>query len=311
MPLLVALAGGVGAARFLQGLVAIFPPENLIIIGNTGDDIEIYGLYVSPDLDIITYTLAGLVDEAKGWGIKDDTFNFLDMLTRYGYETWFKIGDRDLATHLHRTMLLRKGLRLSEATADICKRLGVEARLLPMTDDPVRTMIRTEAGTMHFQEYLVKRGAKDDVLAVEFLGVEKAKPSPGILEAIQEAEGVILCPSNPIVSIGPILSIDGIRRALRRTRATVVGISPIIMGAPVKGPADKLMRGLGIEISAYGAASLYADILDIFIIDFRDSMLAKRIESELGVKVMATDTLMTSLEVKKRLAEAALHSIRG
>ncbi|MEM2926795.1 MAG: 2-phospho-L-lactate transferase [Candidatus Bathyarchaeia archaeon] len=311
MPLLVALAGGVGAARFLQGLVAIFPPENLIIIGNTGDDIEIYGLYVSPDLDIITYTLAGLVDEAKGWGIKDDTFNFLDMLTRYGYETWFKIGDRDLATHLHRTMLLRKGLRLSEATADICKSLGVEARLLPMTDDPVRTMIRTEAGTMHFQEYLVKRGAKDDVLAVEFLGVEKAKPSPGILEAIQEAEGVILCPSNPIVSIGPILSIDGIRRALRRTRATVVGISPIIMGAPVKGPADKLMRGLGIEISAYGAASLYADILDIFIIDFRDSMLAKRIESELGVKVMATDTLMTSLEVKKRLAEAALHSIRG
>lgn len=311
MPLLVALAGGVGAARFLQGLVAIFPPENLIIIGNTGDDIEIYGLYVSPDLDIITYTLAGLVDEAKGWGIKDDTFNFLDMLTRYGYETWFKIGDRDLATHLHRTMLLRKGLRLSEATADICKRLGVEARLLPMTDDPVRTMIRTEAGTMHFQEYLVKRGAKDDVLAVEFLGVEKAKPSPGILEAIQEAEGVILCPSNPIVSIGPILSIDGIRRALRRTRATVVGISPIIMGAPVKGPADKLMRGLGIEISAYGAASLYADILDIFIIDFRDSMLAKRIESELGVKVMATDTLMTSLEVKKRLAEAVLHSIRG
>ncbi|MEM3028083.1 MAG: 2-phospho-L-lactate transferase [Candidatus Bathyarchaeia archaeon] len=311
MPLLVALAGGVGAARFLQGLVAIFPPENLIIIGNTGDDIEIYGLYVSPDLDIITYTLAGLVDEAKGWGIKDDTFNFLDMLTRYGYETWFKIGDRDLATHLHRTMLLRKGLRLSEATADICKSLGVEARLLPMTDDPVRTMIRTEAGTMHFQEYLVKRGAKDDVLAVEFLGVEKAKPSPGILEAIQEAEGVILCPSNPIVSIGPILSIDGIRRALRRTRATVVGISPIIMGAPVKGPADKLMRGLGIEISAYGAASLYADILDIFIIDFRDSMLAKRIESELGVKVMATDTLMTSLEVKKRLAEAVLHSIRG
>ncbi|MBS7609479.1 2-phospho-L-lactate transferase [Candidatus Bathyarchaeota archaeon] len=309
--MLVALAGGVGAARFLQGLVAIFPPENLTVIGNTGDDMEIYGLYVSPDLDIVTYTLAGLVDEAKGWGIKGDTFGFLDMLSRYGYETWFRIGDRDLATHLHRTMLLRKGLRLSEATADICRRLGVEVRLLPMTDDPVRTMIRTEAGTMHFQEYLVKRGARDAVLAVEFLGAKEAKPSPGILEAIQEAEGVIICPSNPIVSIGPILSIDGIRQALRRTRATVVGISPIIMGAPVKGPADKLMRGLGIEISAFGVASLYADILDTFIIDFRDSMLAKRIESELGVNVMATDTLMTSFEVKKRLAEAVLHSIRG
>lgn len=305
----VAMAGGVGAARFLQGLLEVVSPEDLTVIVNTGDDFEIYGLYVSPDLDIITYTLAGLVDEGKGWGIKGDTFGFLDMLSRYGYETWFRIGDRDLATHLHRTMLLRRGLRLSQVTADICHRLGVQVRILPMSDDPVRTMIRTEAGIMHFQEYLVKRGAKDAVLGVDFLGAKEAKPSPGVLEAIEEAYGIIVCPSNPIVSIGAILSIYGIRQALRRTRAPVVAISPIIMGAPVKGPADKLMRGLGFEVSAFSVASLYSDFLDTFIIDFRDSMLAKRIEGELGIKVIVTDTLMTSLEAKKRLAEATLHSL--
>lgn len=308
--LLVALAGGVGAARFLQGLLEILPPEDVTVIVNTGDDLEIYGLYVSPDLDIVTYTLAGLVDEEKGWGIKGDTFGFLEMLSRYGYETWFRIGDRDMATHMHRTRLLAKGLTLTEVTADICKRLGVSARLLPMSNDRVRTMVKTDVGTMHFQEYLVKRGARDAVLGVEFLGAEDAKASPGVLESLLDAEGIIVCPSNPIVSIGAILAVDEIRQALRRTRAPTVAVSPIVMGAPVKGPADRLMRGLGFEVSAYGVASLYSDFLDAFILDFRDSMLARRVE-ELGVRVLTTDTLMTSLEAKKRLAEAALHMIRG
>jgi LPPG:FO 2-phospho-L-lactate transferase len=202
-----ALAGGVGAARFLQGLVRLVPEEKLTVIVNTGDDIELYGLHISPDLDIVMYTLAGIVDEERGWGIKGDTFHCLEMLQEYGYETWFKLGDRDLATHIHRTYLLKSGLSLSEVTSKLCKALGLKLRILPMSDDRIETVIVTERGKMHFQEYLVKREAKDTVVNVKFKGIEKAKPTSGVLNSILNSKAVIICPSNPVVSIGTILSV--------------------------------------------------------------------------------------------------------
>lgn len=309
--MIVALSGGVGAARFLQGLVRVVEPGDITAIVNTGDDIELHGLYISPDVDIVLYTLAGIVDEQKGWGIKGDTFYCLEMLGRYGLETWFKLGDKDLATHIYRTMLLRVGYTLSQATEAIRKALGVEVRVIPMSDQPVRTIIITDKGPMHFQEYLVKRGARDAVLGVRFEGVEAAEPAPGVLEAIKGAEGIIICPSNPIVSIGTILALRGVREALREVEVPIVAISPIVGGAPVKGPADKLMRGLGIEVSAYGVASLYKDFLDYIIIDEVDRGLRERIEQELSIRVVVANTLMKTLEDKVRLAKLAVGLIRG
>ena len=309
--MIVALSGGVGAARFLQGLVRVVEPGDITAIVNTGDDIELHGLYISPDVDIVLYTLAGIVDEQKGWGIKGDTFYCLEMLGRYGLETWFKLGDKDLATHIYRTMLLRAGCTLSQATEAIRKALGVEVRVIPMSDQPVRTIIITDKGPMHFQEYLVKRGARDAVLGVRFEGVEAAEPAPGVLEAIKGAEGIIICPSNPIVSIGTILALRGVREALREVEVQIVAISPIVGGAPVKGPADKLMRGLGIEVSAYGVASLYKDFLDYIIIDEVDRGLRERIEQELSIRVVVANTLMKTLEDKVRLAKLAVGLIRG
>ena len=307
--MIVALAGGVGAARFLTGLVKLINEEELTVIVNTGDDIELYGLHISPDIDIVTYTLVGIVDEKKGWGIKGDTFHCLRMLGKYGYETWFNLGDRDLATHIHRTYLLKNGLKLSEVMAEICIALGLKVKILPMTDDRFETRIVTEQGSMHFQEYLVKRGAKDEVLGVEFVGVEDAKPAPGVIDSILNAEGVIICPSNPIVSIGTILSVKGIREALRQTRAMKVAITPIVSGAPIKGPADKLMRGLGLEVSAYSVANLYKDFLDVFILDAVDLAEKARIE-KLGLKVRVTNTVMKRLKDKIQLARVVLEEIQ-
>ncbi len=302
------LAGGVGAARFLQGLVHVVPPEEIVTIVNTGDDIEFYGLHISPDVDIVTYTLAGIVDEEKGWGIRGDTFNCLDMLRKYGYETWFMLGDKDLATHIHRTLLLKSGLKLSEVTEKIRKALGVKVKIIPMTNDKVQTKIVTNVGEMHFQEYLVKRKAQDPVLDVKFEGIERAEPAPGVIEAILNADGIIICPSNPIVSIGPILSIKGVKEALKKTKAKIVAISPIVGGAPIKGPADKLMRGLGIEVSALGVAKIYKNLLDMLIIDNIDRDLKPKIE-EIGVKVHVTNTIMKTIENKIKLAKEALNCI--
>ena len=302
------LAGGVGAARFLQGLVHVVPPEEIVTIVNTGDDIEFYGLHISPDVDIVTYTLAGIVDEEKGWGIRGDTFNCLDMLRKYGYETWFMLGDKDLATHIHRTLLLKSGLKLSEVTEKIRKALGVKVKIIPMTNDKVQTKIVTNVGEMHFQEYLVKRKAQDPVLDVKFEGIERAEPAPGVIEAILNADGIIICPSNPIVSIGPILSIKGVKEALKKTKAKIVAISPIVGGAPIKGPADKLMRGLGIEVSALGVAKIYRNLLDMLIIDNIDRDLKPKIE-EIGVKVHVTNTIMKTIENKIKLAKEALNCI--
>jgi len=230
------------------------------------------------------------------------------MLRKYGYETWFMLGDKDLATHIHRTLLLKSGLKLSEVTEKIRKALGVKVKIIPMTNDKVQTKIVTNVGEMHFQEYLVKRKAQDPVLDVKFEGIERAEPAPGVIEAILNADGIIICPSNPIVSIGPILSIKGVKEALKKTKAKIVAISPIVGGAPIKGPADKLMRGLGIEVSALGVAKIYKNLLDMLIIDNIDRDLKPKIE-EIGVKVHVTNTIMKTIENKIKLAKEALNCI--
>ena len=303
--MITALAGGVGAARFLTGLLKIVKEDDVSVIVNTGDDIEMFGLHISPDIDIVAYTLAGIVDEEKGWGIKGDTFQALEMLKKLGLETWFALGDRDFATHIFRTDLLKKGFTLSQATDEICHGLGLKVKLLPMTNDKFETRIKIEEGSIHFEEYFVKRRSSEKVLGVEFVGAESAKPSPKVIDSILNADVVIICPSNPIVSIGTILSVNGIRDALRKTSARVVGISPIVAGAPIKGPADKIMRGLGFEVSAFGVAKLYSDFLDTFVIDNLDAAEKSRIEN-LGIQVKTTNTIMKTLEDKVQLAKVVL-----
>ncbi|MEM2123003.1 MAG: 2-phospho-L-lactate transferase [Candidatus Bathyarchaeia archaeon] len=299
------LAGGVGAAKLLTGLVKLVGQEDITVIVNTGDDIELHGLHISPDIDIITYTLAGIVDEEKGWGVKDDTFQCLEALGRLGCETWFRLGDMDLATHIYRTSLLRRGSTLSQATAEISKALGVKVRILPMSDDKVETWIHTKDGLIHFQEYLVKRGMKDEVLGLELKGVEDAEPAPSVLDSILDSDGIIIPPSNPIVSIGTILSIKGVREALRSSKARRVAISPLIAGRAVKGPLEKLLSGLGLESSAYAIAEIYRDLIDTFILDKADIHEKPRIE-RLGLKVVTANTLMVNLEDKVQLADIAL-----
>lgn len=313
--MITALAGGVGAARFLEGLIRVVGDEEVSVIVNTGDDIELYGLHISPDIDTVIYTLAGIVDDEKGWGIKGDTFHSLEALQRYGYDTWFMLGDRDFATHIHRTSLLKKGMKLSEVIDKERISLGVKAKIIPMTDDRVETIMITDKGDMHFQEYLVKRKAQDEVLQTMFKGIEEARPAPEVIDSIKEARGIIVCPSNPVVSISTILSVPGVRESLRETKAKIVGISPLIAGAPVKGPADKLMSSMAVqlciekeEVSAYGVAKLYRDFLDAFIIDNLDANLKEKIEA-LGIKVFVTDTMMRGLKEKVELAKVALNAI--
>jgi LPPG:FO 2-phospho-L-lactate transferase len=249
--------------------------------------------------------LAGIVDEEKGWGVRGDTFQCLEMLKKHGLETWFALGDRDLATHIYRTDRLKQGSTLSQITNDVCSSLGVKVKILPMSNDNFETRVTTREGSMHFEEYFVKRHGKDEVLGVEFVGAATAKPAPGVLDAILEAELIIVCPSNPIVSIGTILAVNGIKEALKRTSARVVGVSPIVAGLPIKGPADKMLRGLGLEVSAFGVAKLYSDFLDMFVLDVVDVSCREHIE-KLGLEVKVTNTLMTSLERKVELARAVL-----
>jgi len=303
--MIVVLAGGVGAARFLQGLVQIVPQERLTVIVNNGDDRDFYGLHVSPDLDIVMYTLAGIVDETHGWGIRNDTYNAMQQLTRYGNEDWFLLGDRDLATHIHRTNLLRQGKTLSEVTDDLRKRFGLELRILPMTDQPIATHIQTPIGLLHFQEYMVKRHCADEVQDVIFVGASDARPAPGVLDAIKEAEAILIAPSNPIVSIGSILAVPGIHDILHEASGMVAAVSPIVGGAPIKGPADKLMRGLGMDVSAVGVARCYRDFLDVMVIDEQDAHLVSEIE-DLGIPAVATNTIMNDNVAKAALARKVL-----
>jgi LPPG:FO 2-phospho-L-lactate transferase len=299
--MIVVLAGGVGAARFLQGLVQIIPQERLTVIVNTGDDRDFYGLHVSPDLDIVMYTLSGMVDETHGWGIRNDTYNTMQQLTHYGNEDWFMLGDRDLATHIHRTNLLRQGKPLSKVTEELRKHFGLTLRILPMSNQDVATHIQTPAGLLHFQEYMVKRRCADEVLDVVFVGASESRPAPGVLDAIKEAEAILIAPSNPIVSIGSILAVPGIHDALHEASGMVVAVSPIVGGAPIKGPADKLMHGLGMEVSPVGVARYYRDFLDVMVIDEQDEHHSSEIEN-LGIPTVVINTVMRDNAAKVALA---------
>jgi LPPG:FO 2-phospho-L-lactate transferase len=312
--MIVVLAGGVGAARFLEGVVTVVPPEQVTVVSNTGDDLDFVGLRVCPDVDIVLYTLAGVVDAARGWGLLHDTFHTLTALRRLVAPaaggalepvSWFNLGDHDLATSLYRTQRLRDGATLSRVTAEIAAAYGVAVRILPMTDARVETRVRTPAGELAFQEYFVKRRTEDDVLEVRFAGVEAAEPAPGVPAAIREAEAVLIAPSNPIVSIGPILAVPGIRETLRETAAPVVAVSPIIAGQTVKGPAARMLRTLGHEPSATAVSRLYRDFLDTFVLDEQDAALAPAVEAE-GVRPVVTDTIMRGRREKAALARVAL-----
>ncbi len=305
--MIVVLAGGVGAARFLQGLAQVVPQERLTAIVNTGDDRDFYGLHVSPDLDIVMYTLAGIVDETHGWGIRNDTYNTMQQLTYYGNEDWFMLGDRDLATHIHRTNLLRQGKTLSEVTDNLRTQLSLQMRILPMSNAPIATHISTPVGLLHFQEYMVKRRCADEVLDVSFVGTSEARPAPGVLDAIKDAEAILIAPSNPIVSIGSILAVPGVHDALHEASGMVVAVSPIVGGAPIKGPADKLMRGLHMDVSAIGVARCYRDFLDVMVIDEQDAHLLSEIE-DLGIPAVATNTIMRDSAAKAALARRVLEA---
>lgn len=300
-----ALAGGVGASKLLDGLARAMPAEDLTVIVNTGDDIELFGLYIAPDLDIVTYTLAGAVNPATGWGIEGDTFHCLEAMARYGAERWFNLGDRDLATHIWRTMMLRQGRTLSETADHIRRAHGLACRIIPMTDLHTPTTIVTDEGPLHFQEYLVKRRAAPRVEGIRFENIEAAAPAPGVIEAIHESQAVIICPSNPLISIGPILAVPGIRAALGETAARVVAISPVVGGASLKGPTDRMLADLGMEVSAGQVARLYEDILDLYVLDERDSASRESIEA-LGIEVVVTNTVMNSAETKLALAQRTL-----
>lgn len=305
----VALAGGVGAARFLDGLARVIGPERLWIIGNVGDDAEIHGLHISPDLDTVVYTLAGLAHREHGWGIRGDTFHCLEALGRLGGDTWFQLGDRDLATNLYRTNRLRAGAWLSEVTAEIASALGVRATVVPATDQRLRTLVETSAaGELDFQTYFVRRRARDTVRGLRFAGARKARPAPGVIEAIEQAAGVVLCPSNPFISIGPILAVPGIRDALRRTSAPIAAISPIVGGKALKGPAARMMRSLGKPVSALGVAELYRDFVNVFVLDQTDARLSGKVEA-LEMRAVVTDTIMRGLPEKKALAKVALDAM--
>jgi LPPG:FO 2-phospho-L-lactate transferase len=304
----VALAGGVGAARFLDGLTRVIEPERVFIIGNTADDAEIHGLHISPDLDTVTYTLAGLANPRHGWGIRGDSFRCLEALGRLGADTWFQLGDLDLATHLYRTERLRQGATLSAVTSEITAALKVRSALVPMSNERVRTRICTASGELEFQNYFVKRRARDRVAGMRFEGASDAAPAPGVLEAIAEAEAVILCPSNPFISIGPILAVPGIREALQRIRGRVLAISPIVGGRALKGPAARMMKSMCLRASAAEVAKLYRDFVSVFVLDEIDRKQAVQVEA-LEMRPVATNTIMCGLRERKALAKVVAREL--
>ena len=302
---LTALAGGTGAAKLLRGLGRIMDPRDLTVIVNTGDDALIWGLHVSPDLDTVSYTLGGVIDEQKGWGLTGETFHALDQIARFGEPVWFNLGDRDLATHLHRTRLLREGRTLTEVTRSIAAALGVTATVLPMSDQPVRTRILGPDGWLTFQEYFVREKAQVEVRAVDYAGAAAAAPAPGVLDAIAGADAVLVCPSNPITSVGPILAVPGLVEALGATPANVVAVSPIVGGAAVSGPAGRLMAAAGLPVSAAGVARAYGPWLDRLVFDEQDRALAEEIRAA-GVRPVPAPTMMSSRDAEITLARSVL-----
>ena len=304
---LVALTGGTGGAKFVQGLVRVVAPEDVTVIVNTGDDLKWWGLHVSPDIDSILYALSGLLSRERGWGVEGDTFTCLERMRQLGAPSWFQLGDRDLATHLHRTALLATHT-LTEATAELASKMGVRSRVLPMTDDRVETRVSTPAGELSFQEYFVRERYSVPVSNVRFEGAVRAQPAPGVIEAIREAEAVFIAPSNPVTSIGPILAVPGIREALRTTSAEIAAISPIVGGAAVSGPAGALMKTQGLPISFIGVAQAYEDFLDVIIADESDrKSIAEQNAAE--IRFVFTNAIMSSDEAKASLARTALGSV--
>ena len=302
------LAGGVGAARFLDGLVRVVPAPDVTAIVNVGDDMEWSGLHISPDLDTVTYTLADLVNPETGWGLRGESRRTLDRLSELGGPDWFMIGDLDLATHLYRTHRLAQGDPLSEITRDFTRRLGLECAITPVTDDWLRTVVSTDAGELAFQDYFVRRRAADPVHALRFDGAETARPAPGVLDTLTAADVIVIAPSNPFLSIDPLLSVPGVREAIVSSSAPVVAISPIIGGQAVKGPAADILQSLGHDVSALGVARIYGSIADIFILDEEDQSLAPEIESETGMRVVVMATLMTDVAAKMALASGTLQA---
>ena len=308
--MLTALGGGVGAAKFLEGLSNVIGDEQLNVIVNTGDDICLNGLNISPDIDTIIYRLSGVIDKKKGWGLDGDTFNSLNSLDRFGLDTWFNIGDKDLATHIYRTYLRGKGHTPTEIASKISKAFDIpeNIRIVPMTDQDVETWIQTHEGEIHFQEYLVKRKMEPEVRRVTIRDIDQASAAPGVVESIENARAVIVCPSNPIISIGPILQVKGIRDALKKTKAEVIAISPLVGGVPLKGPADRLMRGLGLEVSSAQIARLYSEFLDTMVIDLEDAHENQAIV-DIGLKTLVVDTVMSDKEKASILASSILELI--
>ncbi|MDQ6691539.1 MAG: 2-phospho-L-lactate transferase [Candidatus Dormibacteraeota bacterium] len=304
-PPVVVLAGGVGAARFLRGLVQVVPAEEIVVIGNTGDDIWWRGLYIAPDLDTVTYWLAGLADTERGWGIRGDTFTAQNALDGIGANAWFQLGDRDIATHLFRTGRLSEGATLSTVTAELAVRQGVSARILPMTDQPVTTRLKTDMGDLHFQEYFVREGTRPLVNEVYWTGLGSATPAPGVREAIGDARIVLIAPSNPIISIGPILRVPGIREAVRSARQKTVAVSPLIGGRAIKGPTVALMRAAAARPDALGVAQLYRDLASGFVLDSVDGELSDSI-GELGYSVATLSTMLDQVSDARMVASAAL-----
>ncbi len=308
--MITALAGGVGAARLLRGLVRVVAPTDVTAVVNTADDTELHGLHISPDLDTVTYTLAGMNDDERGWGLAGETWTVMENLERLGGETWFRLGDRDLATHLYRTQRLAEGATLSQVTSEITGALGVSVGLLPMSDDPVRTRLTLLDGPeVSFQEYFVGRRHAVAVKSVRFAGAESATAAPGVLTAIADAEVVVVCPSNPIVSIGPVLAVPGVTEALAGRRPEVVAVSPIIAGAALKGPADRLLAELGHEATVVGVARLYSDIVGTLVIDEADSALAGAVEA-CGVRCVVAPTVMHTPDHAAALASVLLDAGR-
>jgi LPPG:FO 2-phospho-L-lactate transferase len=299
------LCGGVGAARFLRGLLAVVAPSSVTAIVNVADDTELHGLHISPDIDTVTYTLADAIDPVRGWGLRDETWHAMAMFERYGNPSWFNLGDKDLATHIVRTERLRAGQPLSEVTAHLARAWDVECALLPVTDDRLRTFVVTERGELSFQEYFVGRRHAVPITGVRFEGADTARPAPGVLEALAAADNIVVAPSNPIVSIGPLLAVDGVRDALARRRRRVVAVSPIVAGAALKGPADRMLTELGHEASVVGVARLYRDVAATLVIDTADAGRAADVEAE-GLTCVVTGTVMSDAARSAALAGRVL-----
>ena len=304
--MITALAGGVGAARMLRGLAAVVPPADICAVVNTGDDLRLHGLHISPDIDTVTYTLAGAVNPETGWGLAGETWRVMDELERYRGQTWFRLGDRDLALHLYRTQRMSEGAALSRVTAEVADAWGVGVRLLPVSDDPLRTMVTVEgAGEIAFQDYFVARRHDVTATAVRFDGAGTARPAPGVLDALAGAEAVVICPSNPIVSIGPILAVPGVAEAVAAGRGRTVAVSPIVAGRALKGPADRLLRELGHDPSVVGVARIYAPLAATLVIDDADADLAPFVE-EAGMRCVVAPTVMSSPDIARGLAAVVL-----